>query len=66
MVLKQQTKEEKSHSRNEKKVSRKEKLPEWEKEGYVPPEEKPLAAEEQAKFDQRLEQFRSKMEGNKT
>lgn len=57
-------KEEKSHPRNEKKVSRKEKLPEWAKEGYVSPEEKPLAAEEQAKFDQRLKHFRSKMDSN--
>lgn len=48
------------------KATRKEKIPEWAKEGYVPPEEKPLSAEEQAKFKQRLEQFRSKMESNKT
>ena len=41
------------------KATRKEKLPEWAKVGYVPPEEKPLAAEEQARFDKRLEQFRS-------
>lgn len=48
-----------------KRKTRKESLPEWAKEGYVPPEEKPLSAEEQVKFDQRLEQFRSKMKDKK-
>lgn len=50
---------------NSGKATRKEKLPEWAKEGYVPPKEKPLSAEEQVKFDQRLEQFRAKTAENR-
>lgn len=48
------------------KAVRKEKLPEWAKEGYVPPEEKPLSAEEQPRFDQRLNKSCSNMDGNNT
>jgi len=40
--------------------SRKETLPEWAKDGYVPPKEKPLSPEEQEKFRKRLEDLRSK------
>lgn len=45
-----------------KKVLRKEKLPDWAKEDYVPPKNDPLTPEQEAAFKQRLKQFRAKTE----
>ena len=41
-------------------VTKKEKLPDWAKEGYVPPNDDPLTPEQEAAFKERLEQFRLK------
>ena len=42
------------------KATRKEKLPEWAKEGYVPPKDEPLTPEQEAAWKERLEKFRAK------
>lgn len=43
-----------------KKAIRQEKIPEWAREGYVPPKDKTLSPEKETAFKERLEQFRSK------
>lgn len=53
-------KEEKNLPRKKKKVTRKETLPEWAQEGYVPPEEKPISPEAEAELQRRLERLRAK------
>lgn len=45
-----------------KKAVRQEKLPEWAREGYVPPKDEPLTPEQEAAFKERLKQFRAKKE----
>ena len=43
-----------------KKCSKKEILPEWAREGYVPPKDEPLSPKQEAEFQKRLERFRNK------
>lgn len=46
--------------RKKKAVTKKEKLPEWAKEGYVPPKDEPLTPEQEAAFKERLEKYRAR------